>query len=175
MELIFIKILNLFEIRKVNKNIEVRTDEPINRDTYVQNRLNDQIKWYSNKSKKAQSCYKKIMISTFILNAAIPTILLFSDFISLVVKVFVTLITAIITILNGIIQLNNYQDIWLNYRTTCENLLREKILYETMSGKYKNVEDPLELLILTCEKIMDSETKEWVNYAYSENQSSTSS
>ena len=115
------------------------------------------------------------MILTFILNSAIPVMLLFSDLINLPIKVFTTSCTSIISICTAILQLNSYQEIWLKYRITCENLLREKIFFETNAGKYKDTEDPLELLIITCEKIMNSETNEWISYINSENQSSTSS
>ncbi|WP_321573634.1 DUF4231 domain-containing protein [Intestinibacter bartlettii] len=170
-----VKILNLIEIKRPNENIENRTDQPLNRNNYVKNRLDDQIKWYSNKSEIAQNHYKIIMTVTFILNATIPIILLFSDLINLPVKVLATSCTSIIAICTSILQLNSYQEIWLKYRITCENLLREKIFFETNTGKYKDTEDSLELLIITCEKIMDSETTEWMSYINSENQSSTSS
>ena len=71
------------------------------------------------------------MTVTFILNATIPIILLFSDLINLPVKVLATSCTSIIAICTSILQLNSYQEIWLKYRITCENLLREKIFFET--------------------------------------------
>lgn len=161
--------------KKKECNTEDRAYITFTRDNYIEKRLNDQIRWYSNKSKNTQNKYKRFTIATIFLNAFIPILVVCYDIISPNLKILAIISSSLISIFTGIIYLNNYHDLWLKYRTTCENLLHEKILYETNSGKYKNAEDSLELLITTCELIMDLETKAWLNAVNTENQSSTSS
>ena len=47
------------------------------------------------------------------------------------------------------------------YRVTCENLKKEKILFETKSNPYKNETEAFDLLVQRCESIMENEKVSW--------------
>ncbi|NRT90900.1 DUF4231 domain-containing protein [Clostridium beijerinckii] len=153
------------KICKFFKNIinEDNRTSAIDRSSYIEKRLTEQIQWYDNKSKKAQKGFKFFTICTLIFNSLIPIIVIFSDTLSFEVKIVTTSLSSIICIFSSLIQLNKYQENWLKYRTICENLIREKIFFETKCGDYKNCTDPEELLIITCENLMSNERKDWLN------------
>ena len=99
-------------------------------------RLNDQIDWYSRKSATSQRYYKRIKLTEIIAAALIPFLaaLHISDASPnrrVVVGVATALLGVLITILEGILQLNQYQQIWITYRATCEAMKHEKFTYLT--------------------------------------------
>ena len=46
--------------------------EPGDINSYIQNRLNDQIRWYDKKAQQAQRIYKRLQFAEFVIAAAIP-------------------------------------------------------------------------------------------------------
>ena len=69
-----------------------------------------------------------------------------------------------ITILEGILQLNQYQQIWTMYRATSEALTHEKYLFLAIAGPYAaaGVNPPV-LLAERIETIMSQENTKWVS------------
>lgn len=57
------------------------------------------------------------------------------------------------------------KDNWVSYRLTCEALKREKILFETKSGKYKDAS--FNDFVVACEKIIADENTAWKSLAKS--------
>ena len=49
-----------------------REVEPGNIESYIQNRLDDQIMWYDQKAQQAQNTYKRMQFFELIVAAAIP-------------------------------------------------------------------------------------------------------
>jgi len=68
----------------------------------------------------------------------------------------------LITILEGILHLNQYQENWTNYRTTAESLKHEKFLYLAKAGPYANAVDPRASLAERIEAIVSQENSQWV-------------
>jgi hypothetical protein len=52
----------------------------------------------------------------------------------------------LITGLEGMLQLNQFQQNWIAYRSTCESLKHEKYVYLGKASPYANVADPHALL-----------------------------
>src|ERR1700756_3367236 len=85
----------------------------------VFDRLEDQINWYDRKSGWNQRWFKRIKVTEIIAAALIP-------FLSAGKLPHFALITAglgvLITLLEGLLHLNQYQQNWITYRSTCESL-----------------------------------------------------
>ena len=64
---------------------------------------------------------------------------------------------ALIAVLEGIQQLNQYQQNWIRYRSTCESLKREKYLYLAKAGPYAGVSDARALLAERIESLGSEE------------------
>jgi hypothetical protein len=125
-------------------------------------RLNDQLEWYDRKSGSKQRWYKIIKTTQLILAGSIPIF-------SLIGVSSVRLITAIlgasVAILEGVQQLGQYHDLWINYRSTAEHLKHEKYLFLAGSGPYRNLEtkEALKLLAERVEERVSTEHAKWVS------------
>src|SRR5205085_11872882 len=86
-------------------------------------RLEDQISWYDSKSLANQRIYKRIKIIEIVAAALIPLIAA-SKFPQ---AAWVTgALGVLITVFEGLLHLNQYQQNWTAYRSTCESLRHEK-------------------------------------------------
>jgi hypothetical protein len=124
-------------------------------------RLEDQAKWYGRRSKRAQRLYKCIKIVEIVAAALIPFLTgrAFSHHDAVIGGLGV-----LITILEGVLQLNQYQQIWTTYRATAEALTHEKYLFLAVAGPYAAASvNPPVLLAERIEAIMSQENTKWVS------------
>jgi hypothetical protein len=125
-------------------------------------RLEDQLGWYDRKSGENQRRYKQIKIAQLILAGSIPVFALVGD-------VWGRWVTAIlgasVAILEGVQQLGQYNNLWVSYRATAEQLKHEKYLFLAHSGPYKRLreEDALSLLAERVEEQVSTEHAKWVS------------
>src|ERR1700730_2923095 len=92
----------------------------------IMERLEDQIGWYDRKSISNQRYFKRIKI----VEIAAPAIIPFLSAFPFPRMLWVTgALGVLITILEGMLHLNQYQQNWIAYRSTCESLKHEKYTY----------------------------------------------
>ena len=133
---------------------------------YIKNRVEDQIKWYGNKSSKCQNKYKiwqviKIIALLFVTIVSLwgdrdPEKIPFSEYVSYIVGA----LGAFVIFIESFIKIYDYKKLWVQYRMASENLLREKLMFETKSEPYDGSE-PFKLFVQNCESIMKGENKGW--------------
>src|ERR1044071_6274422 len=97
-------------------------------------RLEDQIAWYDRKSNAAQRWFKRLKVCQIVVAAAIPVAAGVSAPAWLVGGA-----GALIVVLEGLQQLQQYQQNWTTYRSTCEWLKHEKFLFAAR-GPYASSE-----------------------------------
>lgn len=127
---------------------------------YFEKRLDDQIKWYGNKSQKCQRFYKWLKSFSYILALALPPLGYYADC-TPCSKFSIAMIGLVIAALEFFSSLNKYHENWIQYRTTCELLKHEKYLYCTRAGGYTTAADPFKELVERCESIISSENIDW--------------
>ncbi len=130
----------------------------MNEEEYLKQRVDDQISWYSKKSSSNQKWFKRIRFLEIYLSASLVLLAVFLD--NSVMKYGSAIIETILTILSGIIGLNKFQENWIQYRTTAEWLKKEKYLFITKSGAYredKNFSD----FVITVENELSKEHSQW--------------
>src|SRR5215210_8029690 len=126
-------------------------------------RLSDQIEWYARKSGSNQSWYRWIKLAQIVLAALIPVL-------SLVEVPWWRWITAVlggfIVVLEGVQQLWQFNELWISYRSTAEQLKHEKYLFLAFSGPYSGLDtdDALKLLSERVEEQVSTEHAKWVNH-----------
>jgi len=129
------------------------TDDPIFA------RLTDQLAWYSAKSRAARQAFKRIKLIEIFAAAMIP-------FLTGQKWPYVTYVVGglgvVITVLEGLLHLNQYQENWANYRTTAEGLKHEKFLFLAKAGPYATASDPRILLAERVEALASQENSQWV-------------
>ncbi len=123
-------------------------------------RLEDQIEWYDSRSRSAQKAFKRIKVIEILAAAAIP-------FLAVLTFPHDKLVTAglgvLITVLEGLLHLNQYQQNWTTYRSTCETLKHEKFTYLASAGPYAAASDAHALLAERVESTVSQEHAQWAS------------
>lgn len=128
--------------------------------TYLKERLDNQINWYSSKSSEAQSWYKRLKFADNLLALLIVPISYYSD--SCWWFKYAGIVAGILIALSNFFQsMNKYHENWIQYRSTAEILKHERYLYLTRSGGYANSPNAFNELVERCESIISSENIDW--------------
>ena len=122
------------------------------------NRLEDQIGWYHKKSGSNQRLYKWCRGIVIVSAALIPLSANFE-----MVGFLPAWLGALIVVVEGFQQLNQYHQNWITYRSTCEALKHEKYLWIGKAAHYAGEENPDALLAERVEAIIAQENSKWVN------------
>src|SRR3954467_10847874 len=122
-------------------------------------RLEDQIGWYDRQSGRAQHWFKRLKVSQIVLADAIPVAAGVSAPAWLVGGA-----GALIVVLEGVQQLQQYQQNWTTYRSTCERLKHEKFLFAARAGPYAGVENADARLAERVEGLVSQEHAAWVSH-----------
>jgi hypothetical protein len=121
-------------------------------------RIQEQIAWYDAKSQLNQRWFKALKICQIVTAAAIP--------VAAGASAPTWLIGgggALIVVLEGLQQLQQYQQNWTNYRATCERLKHEQFLFLARAGPYGVAPDPEVLLAERVESLVSQEHAAWVS------------
>ena len=123
-------------------------------------RLNDQLSWYDRKSADNQRRYKQIKVAQLVLAGSIPVFALVGD---LWGRWVTAILGASVAILEGIQQLGQYNNLWVSYRATAEQLNHEKFLFLAKSGPYRDLEEAeaLKRLAERIEERVSTEHAKW--------------
>jgi uncharacterized protein DUF4231 len=125
----------------------------------AQVRLEDQIVWYDAKSGQNQRWFKALKTCQIVVAAAIPVAAAASAPVWLMGAG-----GAVIVVLEGLQQLQQYQQNWIAYRSTCERLKHEKFLFLSRAGPYGGVPNPESLLAERVEGLVSQEHAAWVSH-----------
>ena len=126
----------------------------------IMERLEDQIAWYDRKSIVDQRSFKRIKTVEICSAAIIPLLAAVNPPYALWVT---GGLGAVITVLEGMLQLNQYQQNWIAYRSTCESLKHEKFVYLGKASPYAAAEDPHALLAERIESLVSQEHAKWAS------------
>ena len=136
----------------------------------IMERLEDQIAWYDRKSQTNQRAFKWIKMIEILAAAVIP----FLAASKLPDVGWVTgALGVLITVLEGMLHLNQYQQNWIAYRSTCESLKHEKYVYLGKAAPYANVADPHALLAERIESLVSQEHAKWASVQQQEQKPKT--
>ena len=123
-------------------------------------RLNDQLSWYDRKSADNQRRYKQIKVAQLVLAGSIPVFALVGDTWGRWVT---AILGASVAILEGLQQLGQYNNLWVSYRATAEQLKHEKFLFLAKSGSYRDLgeAEALKQLAERIEERVSTEHAKW--------------
>jgi hypothetical protein len=121
-------------------------------------RLEDQIGWYDRKSRQAQRRFKWLKAFEMTAAAAIPVVAAFDG-----PKYVPAILGALVVVTEGFLQLNQYQQNWITYRSTCEALKHEKYLFLARADVYSGASQPLRVLAERIEGLISQEHARWVS------------
>lgn len=122
-------------------------------------RLEDQIAWYDAKSNHNQRWLKALKVMQIVIAAAIPVAAGLSA---------PTLLVggggALIVAVEGLQQLQQYQQSWMSFRSTCERLKHEKFLFLAGAASYGAADKPEALLAERVEGLVSQEHAAWASH-----------
>jgi hypothetical protein len=124
----------------------------------TQARLENQIAWYGNKSEFNQRAFKVLKTLQILAAAVIPLLAGFG-----VSAKVAGILGVVIVTLEGVQQLNQYQQNWITYRATGEALKHEKYTFLARAGPYRKSTNPTALLAERIEGLISQEHAKWTN------------
>jgi len=134
---------------------------------YIEQRVENQIIWYDEKSQFNQRWFKRLQVSVILASATIPFLVGILPSESIWLKVIVGSLGLIVAAAASILGLYKFQENWIEYRTTCESLRHEKFLFLTKTDPY-NTEDPFHLFVERVEGLISKENTDWSKYQKTE-------
>ena len=123
-------------------------------------RLSEQSAWYGKRAGQNRFRYNLLKSIQLFLAAAIPVVAVAGA--SNMQRWATAILGASIGVVEGLIQLGQYQQNWLLYRATREALNREEFLHGAKAGPYSDAPDPERLFIERCDAIMSGENSKWL-------------
>ena len=149
-------------------------------DDYVTNRYKAQMEYYRNSAQKNQKKYKTLQWVLIVLSALTPVLAALnginwshdtnanppdantSSIISHLVQILLVVIASIVAILTTGLKTFRYQDLWVIYRATYEQLKPEFYYYEFNIGPYGAANADKESIFVThVEAILSNEHGQW--------------
>ena len=133
-------------------------------------RLEEQLKWYDDKSQSCQKYYKLLKYAFFLIALSLPVL----SFLPATCAKWATAVAGItIAFIEAVQQLNQYSTLWIMYRSTAERLKHEKSLFNSVAGPYRDL--PLaSRLVLLAERVEEHVSAEHANW-FDETRRSTTS
>lgn len=125
---------------------------------YLQQRVDDQLAWYSKKSAQNKRWYYRLQFITLLSAVAVPVISLSSGDIK--VRFVVALLGAVAALAAGLLSLYQFRDQWLDYRSTAESLKFEKHLFLARAAPYDTT-SAYSLFVQRVETTIVLENRNW--------------
>lgn len=123
-------------------------------------KVKQQSAWYGAHARNNHKIYVILKTVEIVFAAAIPVVSVASA--AEVQRWTNASLGALIGIVEGIVQLGQYQQNWLLYRATREALKREELLRSGKAGPYSNATAPDTLYIERSDAIMNGEHSKWL-------------
>lgn len=127
----------------------------------VLERLEDQLAWYDQKASRNERMFKRLKKGTLVISVSIPLSAAFAARYPTQIAILTATLGATIALLEGLQQLNQYQQNWISYRSTAEALKHEKFLFLGGAGPYASASSPKILLAERVESLVSQEHAKW--------------
>lgn len=132
----------------------------MNEQEFLENRLEDQIRWHDGKSGWNNWWFKRLQVLAIVCGALVPLVVGIGDETPLLVKVLAGGLGVVVAVSTGVIGLFRFQELWIDYRVTAEALRGEKFRYETKVPPYDSAE-AFSVLVDRVENLLDRQNVRW--------------
>ena len=135
---------------------------------YLNHRVEDQLSYYSAKSRQNKNNYLLLKISQLIAAALLPFFSIFLAQPDSNIKYVVAFLGTLVTILEGVLAVGKYHEKWVTYRGTAETLKQEKFLFLMQAGSYAGP-GAIERFVNRVEFVLGKENSGWQQMIVKEN------
>jgi hypothetical protein len=136
---------------------------------YITKRVDQFQGWYDGKAVKAKAAYLRVRKTAVIGSALVPvvanvTIPSIAGY-TIPGTFLTTAISLVVVVVVALDSVNHYGDQWKNYRSTEQFLGREKFLFQTGEGPYKEMQEQEAFILLVerCEAQISAENSATLN------------
>jgi hypothetical protein len=116
--------------------------------------------WYGEKAHRNRTYYQTLKATQIVFAASIPVVAVSGA--GDIQRWTTAVLGSLVGIIEGFIQLGQYQQNWLLYRATREALKREDFLYSAKAGPYSEARDADTLFVERSDSIMSGESLKWI-------------
>lgn len=127
---------------------------------YIEARLDQQIHWYSAKSRSNQIWFKGLRFLEIVFASASPFLVSQITEDTSALKIIVGSMGVCVAVIAGIVSLYRFQENWIEYRSTAESLKHEKFLFLTKSPPYEG-ENAFHAFVRNVESLVSKENIGW--------------
>ncbi|MES0490203.1 MAG: DUF4231 domain-containing protein [Leptospirales bacterium] len=145
------------QTKKIKKKKTENDIKNIDEKKYLSDRLEHQLDWYSKKASYYKGFYHRVRFVEILCASTIPFVAALQFTHSHWVAGGLGVVIAIAA---GANSLYKSQENWVLYRTTAENLIREKFMYLTKTGPYSKL-DRFHALVHRIEALISTENSSW--------------
>lgn len=134
--------------------------DAINEEVYLRDRVDDQIAWYDSRSHGNKQAFLTLRVVEVVTAACIP---LLSGYLTRLsaLQFVVGVLGPVVAIIAGLLGLFQFQENWVNYRSTAEALKHEKFLYLARVEPY-DAGEPFPRFVQRFEEMISKEQASWV-------------
>ncbi|MCD8059436.1 MAG: DUF4231 domain-containing protein [Bacteroides fragilis] len=129
---------------------------------YLETRVSTQQEYFSERASSNKKHYYVTSILKLVISLTI-TVLSSVMFDTSPVSIIVAVLSAIMALIEGILLLCKYNENWIMYRMTSENLKKEEYLFKTRTGEYYMLDDSqaFNIFVRNIEEVIQNSNKHW--------------
>lgn len=134
---------------------------------YLADRVDGQLAWYGMRSTRCKRAFFALQLAQIIIGATVPFLAAQVSAETINLKYLIALLGAIVAVAGGVVTLYRFQENWIEFRSTSEQLKQEKYFYLTRTGPYAG-DRPFPTLVERVESILSKQHSRWVGRAQQE-------
>lgn len=127
---------------------------------YIEARLDEQIHWYSAKSRSNQIWFRVLRLLEIAFASTSPFLVSQITADTPALKIIVGSMGVCVAVIAGIVSLYRFQENWIEYRSTAESLKHEKFLFLTKSPPYDG-DNSFHAFVSNVESLISKENAAW--------------
>ena len=135
----------------------------MNAESYLEERLQAQIDWHEGKSGWNQRWFKRLQIVIIVAGSLLPFLAGFQRQYA-AMSWAIGALGVLVAVVTGVISLYRFQELWVDYRLTAENLQQEKYRFLTRVPPYDG-DGALALLVDRVESVLAEQNAQWQQVA----------
>ena len=139
------------------------TDEKFSK--FLKETYEAQTNWYDKKATQNKKMYHGLQFSLILFSALTPIFIAMDwTFTDTVIMRWVSIISSVLVVLlASTIKMFKFQENWIIYRSICEQLKREKNLFDFNRGIYSGIEDKQGKFVDRVQDLISKENSRWIN------------
>jgi len=133
---------------------------------YKKERYDDQLKWYTNQASNNKKKYYILQVIIIVLSSVVTlSVATGMHFEEMVIWNFTSLfVSALVVLFTSLQKIFRFHENWVEYRSTEEQMKKERSFFEFKCGDYSDSQFPDQLFIERIESLLSKQNTSWTKY-----------